>query len=1054
MILTKKKFLFVILFFATAGISKTIAQDLNISGDTIFVNAEAEIMVRFPTLPSFFNTIPSNAPYNFKTIGTGFTIIAKTEKTSPAPLFVTEGGRNHKFLIVFKKNIDYNNDAEMDYDYSTTKKLEQHIRDLASAKIQETKKPEPVSKDDSKSKKSKKSKPEESNSAGYYALLEEGDINIKEKDYKAAKINFEKAASLRPNDQIPKQRLEEVRLRMADQEKTVEQELNKKYVAIIAAAKSDFNAKKYANAQQGYKKALELKPGDIYAKHQLEKIDELISKDNDKKEQQRLDKLYRDYISAGEKALKKNDLTEARVAYEQAAIIKQNDAVALAKLKTIDEKEKLEKEKAEQELNYSNTIESADKLFKAGYYAEAKVEYNRAAGFSKKTYPQEQIKNIDKLQAAQLAKENADKQKNIKDSESAKKNKEKTKQEADYNEAVKAADKYFAAKDYTNATIAYNRALSIDKRTWPADQLKTIQKLKDQEEADRKKLASQQESDKQAKERKKQEEKENQAREKEYKALVKEADRLFKKNDYEAAKASYVKASSLSNEKKPFEQILAIDKILEEQRAKENAEKAKLAKEAEINTQYTSIIDKANSEFDKANYLKARKLYSDAAQVKPSEKLPGEKLNQIQLRLDEIAASEKAKKDSIAAAAELKKKYVLLMSKAKSYFLKEDYTNAKNAYTEASQLKPSEDEPRIQINAIQAKLDAIARANEIDDKYEQKIATADSLMILKSYENAITAYREALGIKPNQYYPLTQINYVTAEIRNQQKEKEDRAKLEAYKREEELDIKFRDALKRADAAVKEKKYDVAKAAYTEVLAIRPDHDYSKQRLEIVTYQLEKESIAKNKKADEQKAESNKPVADKKGKDIATSEKTKTNIAAIPVTPVPYSDAELKAKYPNIDFSKLPPEQPFNEGAINTLENTNIFKDVLTEAPRLDLSTSDNKVKLTCQGINFEGTSVYLKFLIQNNGKTDFLTGAMMVTWTKRSGSKIKLYPVYLFPAFLPIVTPGNEATVIYVCKSYYINDSEKLSFEMSDRLNKIKLEIDIPGKKYNEEEAR
>ena len=78
----------------------------------------------------------------------------------------------------------------------------------------------------------------------------------------------------------------------------------------------------------------------------------------------------------------------------------------------------------------------------------------------------------------------------------------------------------------------------------------------------------------------------------------------------------------------------------------------------------------------------------------------------------------------------------------------------------------------------------------------------------------------------------------------------------------------------------------------------------------------------------------------------------------------------------------------------------------------------------------------------------------MVTWTKRSGNKIKLYPVYLFPAFLPIITPGNEAVVVYVCKSYYINDNEKLSFELNDRLNKVKLEIDIPGKKYNEEEGR
>ena len=104
-----KKYLFLLLLFLAAGIYKVQAQEIN--GDTIYVNAEAEVMVRFPTLPSYFNTTPSNAPYNFKTAGTGFTIIAKAEKTKPAPLVVNEGGRTHKFLIVFKKNIDYNNDA-------------------------------------------------------------------------------------------------------------------------------------------------------------------------------------------------------------------------------------------------------------------------------------------------------------------------------------------------------------------------------------------------------------------------------------------------------------------------------------------------------------------------------------------------------------------------------------------------------------------------------------------------------------------------------------------------------------------------------------------------------------------------------------------------------------------------------------------------------------------------------------------------------------------------------------------------------------------------------
>ena len=1051
----KRQHFFLLMFFFVSSLQITTAQDLNIAGDTIYVNAEAEVMVRFPTLPTFYNTIPSDAPYNLKTAGTGFTIVAKTERTKPAPLFVNEGGRNHKFVIVFKKNIDYNNEEEIDYDYSTTKKIEQHIRESVSLKLKESSKEEIVKPEEKKDKKKKNVKPDENTAANYYVLLEEGDNNIKNKDYKAAKLNFEKALALRPADEIPKQRLNEIRIRIADQDKTNKQENNKQYVETTAAAKSYFAAKKYALAQEQYKKALALKPGDLIATNQLAKISKLINDENNNKDDQKLNDIYKGYIATGEKALKKNELADARIAYEQALIIKQNDPVAVKNLKIISDKELKQKEIDDQEINYNNIIVNAGKLFTAGNYEAAKTEYTKALALFKRPWPQEQIKNINNLIAIQSAKDNADKQKRINQSAAVQKGKEKANLETNYNTAVKAADNYFKAKDYTNAVIAYNKALSITKKPWPQEQLKTIQKIRDEEEAEKKKLVVQEETKKQAKERIKKEEKEKQALLKQYKAAVQDADKLFKKKDYLAAKEAYVKAAGLSNESWPQEQIQTITKIIDEQTAKENAEKQRLAQEAELTAKYVTIIDKAKIEFDKGNYSKASKLFSEAAILKPTEKLPKEKLNLIQATLDQIAAAEKAKKDSIAAIAELKKKYTLAMSKAKSYYLKNDLVNAKGSYTDAAYLKPGEAEPKNQLKAIQTKLDALALANELNDKYEQNISMGDSLLIAKAYEKAIVSYNEALKLKPAEYYPQAQIKYIQADIRNEQKEKEDREKMEAYRKEEELDKKFRDAIKRANKAVTDKKYDVAKAAYTEVLSIRPDNEYAQQRLKIVNYQLEKEKPAKIKEPDVKKADEHIVTGTKKkDKEVNKKDKKITDPALMKVTPVPYSAAELKAKYPNIDFNALPPEQPFNEGAVNSFENATIFRDVLLENPRLNISAADNKIKLTCQGINFQGVNTYVKFLIQNNDKSDFLTGAMMLTWIKKSGNSIKLYPVYLFPAFLPVIPPGNEAVIIYVCKSYYITENEKLNFELTDRLNKVKLEITIPGSKYAEEEGR
>ena len=124
----------IILLFLAAGKQTVTAQKYDISGDTIFVNATLEVRLRFPSLPSSFYTEPANAPYNFKTIGKGFTINAKSDNTKPATLFVTEGKRNHRFMIVFKKKIDYNNTDEIDYDYSSKKKLKHHIKQEAKKK--------------------------------------------------------------------------------------------------------------------------------------------------------------------------------------------------------------------------------------------------------------------------------------------------------------------------------------------------------------------------------------------------------------------------------------------------------------------------------------------------------------------------------------------------------------------------------------------------------------------------------------------------------------------------------------------------------------------------------------------------------------------------------------------------------------------------------------------------------------------------------------------------------------------------------------------------------
>ncbi len=102
----------------------------SINGDTIYVDAKTVVAVRFPSLPSNFYTNPPDAPYNLISLPTGFTVIAKKKNTAPASLVVIENKRTHNFIIAYKKQDDKGSASEMDYDFSTVKKLKEREKKI------------------------------------------------------------------------------------------------------------------------------------------------------------------------------------------------------------------------------------------------------------------------------------------------------------------------------------------------------------------------------------------------------------------------------------------------------------------------------------------------------------------------------------------------------------------------------------------------------------------------------------------------------------------------------------------------------------------------------------------------------------------------------------------------------------------------------------------------------------------------------------------------------------------------------------------------------------
>ena len=112
-------------------------------------------------------------------------------------------------------------------------------------------------------------------------------------------------------------------------------------------------------------------------------------------------------------------------------------------------------------------------------------------------------------------------------------------------------------------------------------------------------------------------------------------------------------------------------------------------------------------------------------------------------------------------------------------------------------IDPSNRNPKERINEINSLL-ATQKSNE--EEFNNLITKADNQFTNKSYDDAISNYKRALKIKPNENYPSDQISKV---------ELEKKAELEKG----ELEKKYNNTVKNADNLLKNLNYESAKLTY-------------------------------------------------------------------------------------------------------------------------------------------------------------------------------------------------------------------------------------------------
>ena len=109
------------------------------------------------------------------------------------------------------------------------------------------------------------------------------------------------------------------------------------------------------------------------------------------------------------------------------------------------------------------------------------------------------------------------------------------------------------------------------------------------------------------------------------------------------------------------------------------------------------------------------------------------------------------------------------------------------------------------------------RLQQIEDDYNNAIAAADAAFAAGNYSSAKDAYLSALTIKAEEQYPTDQLNEIEGLL-------DEQARMLA------IENAYNKAIGSADSLLNLKKYDAAKAAYGDALAVKANESYPQQKI--------------------------------------------------------------------------------------------------------------------------------------------------------------------------------------------------------------------------------
>lgn len=396
----------------------------------------------------------------------------------------------------------------------------------------------------------------------YSKAISEADDLFKKGFYSDARTRYQNATQVKPDENYPKQKLVEIDKLLGEIEKS-----NSAYQAAIQKADLLFNSKDYTAARLEYTNALSFKPSEKYPAEKINQVDKILNEDKYNTNR------YNLLLADADRFFQNKEYSKAKDYYNQASAIKNTEQYPKDKITEIDLL--LVHEQQQIITKYQAAIKTADSCFNTGDYESALNKYGLADRIKPdEQYPDDRIAQIKVIQADKLQKRDS------------------------WQKLVSAADALFKAKDYKNAITKYQEATSIlPDEKYPTGKIAEINTLLENEK--------------------------NEELQTQYLKIIVQADQLFKAKDYEKAKTSYSEALKIkASEQYPRDKIDEINRLaLENQQQKSGS--------------YNKIIADADKYFLAKAYDQAVDLYRQAIALIPGESYPADMISKISAIMEE-----------------------------------------------------------------------------------------------------------------------------------------------------------------------------------------------------------------------------------------------------------------------------------------------------------------------------------------------------------------------------------------------------------------------------------